>query len=161
MVKGIQLSDKSTFMNTNTKEQISTTISGNSSSNSSNSSSGNGVNGNNNNNNNNNISDDLVSRQEYYKLMQSIWLKSIRLERLTKLNKNLKTELNRERITNSNSSLMIINYCDNNNDYLINEIWGELPNDKNKFKSKNISEKSHSNNNIGDGAGNDGCCIIM
>ncbi|OUM55553.1 hypothetical protein BVG19_g5105 [[Candida] boidinii] len=136
-----------------TKEQISTTISGSSSSRSSNSSAGNGVNG---------VANDLVSRQEYYKLMQSIWLKSIRLERLTKLNKDLKTELNRERITNSNSSLMIINYCDNNNDYLINEIWGELPNDKNKFKSKNINSGNGCgrSNNINDG-GSDGCCIIM
>lgn len=150
MIKKIQSSDKSTLM---TKEQISTTISGSSSSRSSNSSAGNGVNGG---------ANDLVSRQEYYKLMQSIWLKSIRLERLTKLNKDLKTELNRERITNSNSSLMIINYCDNNNDYLINEIWGELPNDKNKFKSKNINSGNGRgrSNNINDG-GSDGCCIIM
>lgn len=84
-------------------------------------------------------------------------IQHLKLKRINELNKKLKEELIRERITASNACLSIIDYATSRKDYALPELWGYPAPGSNphRINSRNLRRRSVK------GAPQDaGCCII-
>ncbi|ODV85766.1 hypothetical protein CANARDRAFT_27859 [[Candida] arabinofermentans NRRL YB-2248] len=104
---------------------------------------------------NNNDEGGDADRGKMLRILQLNKMKSMKLERLNQYNQRLKTELGRERVNVSNSSLLIIKYTENTWDYLVPVIWGALPPEKNRYQRGQVKTLRKE-----DGS-NEGCCVIV
>ncbi|CAR24099.1 Guanine nucleotide-binding protein subunit gamma [Lachancea thermotolerans] len=82
----------------------------------------------------------------------------LKLKRINELNKKLKEELVRERITASNACLSIIDYATSHEDYALPEIWGYPAPGSNPHRAN--AQKIHKSARTGSSSDN-GCCVIV
>ncbi|SCW00135.1 LAFE_0B10220g1_1 [Lachancea fermentati] len=87
-----------------------------------------------------------------------IRIEHLKLKRINELNKKLRQELSRERISASNACLSIIDYTTSKRDYAIPDIWGYPAPGTNPYREnikalQKLKSKSSQDSNT--------CCIIM
>lgn len=87
-------------------------------------------------------------------------IKYLKLKRINELNNNLRNELSRDRITASNASLTIINYCKNEIDYTLPELWGYPELNSNHFRVNNNLTNGFRRAQANANSDANGCCII-
>ncbi|ODQ77259.1 hypothetical protein BABINDRAFT_104130 [Babjeviella inositovora NRRL Y-12698] len=84
-------------------------------------------------------------------------INEIRLQRVLNLNQRLRADLKRERITASNACLLIIDFTRTKPDYLVPEVWGQLPPSQNNFHQALLAQRGKSRReDLGAG-----CCVIV
>lgn len=101
-------------------------------------------------------------QQQQQQLQLQLKIKYLKLKRINELNKNLREELSRERVTASNACLSLINYIQTTRDYALPEIWGYPPPNSNHFIT-NMYHNNRYNPNKHEyyNDSSNGCCSIM
>lgn len=80
--------------------------------------------------------------------VMALKIAEIKLQRINQANSRLRTELSKERQPASNSTLALINFAQQTEDYFIPSIWGPIPPEKDKYA---IAKRGDTTT---------GCCII-
>ncbi|SCV02492.1 LAME_0H01750g1_1 [Lachancea meyersii CBS 8951] len=86
-------------------------------------------------------------------------IQTLKLKRIKELNRKLKEELARDRITASNACLSIIDYATSHKDYAIPEIWGYpmAGSNPHRMNTSNLRRRSQR----ASGSGDSTCCVVM
>ncbi|SCV02875.1 LAMI_0H03686g1_1 [Lachancea mirantina] len=87
-----------------------------------------------------------------------IKIQFLKLKRINELNKRLREEIKRERITASNSCLSIIDYSTSHRDYTLPGIWGHPPPGSNPFRG---STRGSQRKYAGHQSESSTCCVLM
>ncbi|SCV03926.1 LANO_0G07096g1_1 [Lachancea nothofagi CBS 11611] len=82
----------------------------------------------------------------------------LKLKRINELNRKLKQELARDRITASNACLSIIDFATSHKDYAIPEIWGHpMPgSNPHRINNPNLHRRAQRGS-----SSDSSCCVIM
>ncbi|CEP64576.1 Ste18p LALA0_S12e02102g [Lachancea lanzarotensis] len=86
-------------------------------------------------------------------------IQSLKLKRINELNRKLKEELARERITASNACLSIIDYATSHKDYAIPEVWGYpmAGSNPHRTNASGLHRRAHREA----GSADNTCCTLM
>ncbi|CDK26356.1 unnamed protein product [Kuraishia capsulata CBS 1993] len=64
---------------------------------------------------------------EENRIRQQNKIKALKLERINQFNQRLRLDLSRDRTMASSRCVEIINYSQDTKDYMVTQLWGELP----------------------------------